>query len=127
MPSIGENIYKRRIELGMTQEELAEKLGYKSKSSINKIELGVNDLPQRKIALFAKALHTTPGDLMGWNDNGDEEYKKSAALASVAKRLQTDPDFFEFVSTLAELPADEYATYKQVLALLRNKELPNKE
>ena len=40
MANIGANICKRRKELGMTQEELAEALGYKSKSSINKIELG---------------------------------------------------------------------------------------
>lgn len=140
MPSIGENICRRRVELGMTQEELAEKLGYKSKSSINKIELGVNDLPQRKIVLFAKALHTTPAALMGWDQDGAKEYKKSAALASVAKRLQSDPGFFdivlrlqsdpdlcEFFSMLVDLPAEEYATYKQVLAAFRNKKLPNKE
>lgn len=35
---IGNLIKQRRLELGMTQEELAHKLGYKSKSSINKEE-----------------------------------------------------------------------------------------
>ena len=33
-------IRKRREELGMSQEELAKKMGYKSRSSINKIEMG---------------------------------------------------------------------------------------
>ena len=36
--TIGERIKLRREELQMTQEELAQKLGYKSRSSINKIE-----------------------------------------------------------------------------------------
>lgn len=66
--TIGDRIKSRRIQLGMTQEELALKLGYKSKSSINKIEIGVQDLPQKKIVAFAKALETTPAELMGWVD-----------------------------------------------------------
>ena len=65
---IGDMIKKRREELKLTQEELAEKLGYKSRSSINKIESGINELPQSKIVEFAKVLKTTPSYLMGWED-----------------------------------------------------------
>ena len=68
--SMGKMIKKRREELGYTQEQLAEKMGYKSKSTINKIEAGINDITQSKIVAFAKALKTTPSYLMGW---GDEE------------------------------------------------------
>lgn len=63
------NIKNRRLQLGMSQEELAEKMGYTSRSSIAKIEAGVNDIPQSKIEAFAKALHTTPRFLMGWEDD----------------------------------------------------------
>ena len=63
------NIRKRRIELGLSQQKLADRLGYKSRSAINKIELGVNDLTQSKIIAFAKALNTTPGELMGLEDH----------------------------------------------------------
>ncbi len=52
----------------MTQEELANKTGYTNKSSIATIEAGKIDLPQSKILEFAKALDTTPVELMGWND-----------------------------------------------------------
>jgi len=62
-------IRTRRKELGMSQEELALKVGYKTKSSINKIELGQNDISQSKINEFAKALNTTPTYLMGWDAN----------------------------------------------------------
>ena len=69
MTHIGERVAKRRKELGLTQQELADKLGYKSKTTINKIELGINDLRQRKIVEFAGALHCSPAYLMGWTDD----------------------------------------------------------
>lgn len=58
-------IRQRREELNMTQDELAQAMGYKSRSSINKIELGKSDIPQSKIKSFAEALKTTPEYLMG--------------------------------------------------------------
>ena len=57
-----------RKQLGLTQEELAKRMGYKSKSTINKIELGINDIPQSKIVQFAEVLGTTPAHLMGWSE-----------------------------------------------------------
>jgi transcriptional regulator with XRE-family HTH domain len=50
----------------MSQEELAFKAGYKSRSSINKIEVDGRGLPQSKIIAIASALKTTPSYLMGW-------------------------------------------------------------
>ncbi len=66
---IGKKIRLRREYLEMTQEDLAKKLGYKSKSTINKIEMGINDISQKKIIAFANALNTTPAYLMGWLDS----------------------------------------------------------
>ena len=54
--SIGGRIRERREKLGLSQEELAKKLGYKSRSSINKIELDQRNLTQSKIKAFADAL-----------------------------------------------------------------------
>ena len=65
---IGERIRKRREALGMTQDELARAAGYKSRSSINKIEIDGRGLPQKKIVDIAKALKVTPSFLMGWED-----------------------------------------------------------
>lgn len=79
MSTVGENILVMRKRLGWTQEELAKRMGYKSKSTINKIELGINDIPQSKIVKFAEVLGTTPSYLMGWNEetkkNSPEELK----------------------------------------------------
>lgn len=66
--NMGTIIKKRREQLGISQEQLASILGYKSRSSINKIELNHTDLPQSKIVALAKALSVTPAYLMGWED-----------------------------------------------------------
>ena len=68
MSTVGENILLIRRSLGWTQEDLAKRMGYKSKSTINKIEMGINDIPQSKIAKFAEVLGTTPAHLMGWKE-----------------------------------------------------------
>lgn len=67
--TIGDRIKKRRNELGMTQEELAKKLGYASRSSVNKVEKS-RELSNKKVKLYSDALKCTPAYLMGW----DEEY-----------------------------------------------------
>lgn len=69
--TIGQRIKQRREELDITQDELARRLGYKSRSSINKIELDIYNLKQSKIKAIADALQTTPGYIMGW-DNVDQ-------------------------------------------------------
>lgn len=70
--TIGERIKLRREEIDMSQEELAKMLGYKSRSSINKIELGCNNLTQTKIKAIADALGTTPSYIMGWDEDAAE-------------------------------------------------------
>lgn len=63
----------------MSQQELAEKVGYKTASAVNKIELGLRDLNQTKIMLFAKALNTTTAYLM----DGDTEKKRKGVKIPV--------------------------------------------
>ena len=89
-------IRQRREELGLTQDELAKRMGYKSRSSINKIEMGENDIPQSKIVQFAKALETTPGDLMGWDT------EKSAPQTT-----EKNPNTFDIFSIPNILPVPE--------------------
>lgn len=64
----GERVRTRRIELGLSQEELAQRLGYTSRSTINKIENGTNDVVQTRVVDFANALHTTIAYLMAWDE-----------------------------------------------------------
>lgn len=65
MIDLYKNIRALREQRKMSQEELAKLTGYTSRSSIAKIEKGEVDLPLSKIELFADALGTSPGELMG--------------------------------------------------------------
>lgn len=85
--SIGQRIKNRREELGMSQEELARKAGYKSRSSINKIEVDGRGLPQNKMVAIAKALDTTPACLMGWNEPELETFNTATAQDKMLERL----------------------------------------
>ena len=62
--TIGENIKRLREERQMTQEDLAVAAGYKSRSSIGKIENGDSDPTQRNLVRIAKALNVNPVDLL---------------------------------------------------------------
>lgn len=68
MADIGKRIREKREAIGITQEELATKLGYKNKSTIAKIENGTNDIVQSKVVEFANALNTSASYLMGWEN-----------------------------------------------------------
>lgn len=65
LKAIGDRIRIKREDLGMTQGELAQKVGYTSHSSIAKVESGAIDLPQTKIEAIANALQTSPAYLLG--------------------------------------------------------------
>lgn len=86
MPTIYEKIKQRRIELGLTVEELANKMGYKDKSSISKIENGKADIPTSKVIAFAKALETTTAYLLGVEDNSSSVPPGYEPLPRTVKR-----------------------------------------
>lgn len=64
----------------MSQQELAEKVGFKTASAVNKIELGLRDINQTKIKAFADALQITPSYLF---DGEEANSNDSDSLFSV--------------------------------------------
>lgn len=70
--TIYDRIKYLREKQGLSQQMLAERVGFKTASAINKIELGLRDINQTKIIAFANALSTTPSYLMGWDDTPSE-------------------------------------------------------
>ena len=71
--TMGEKIKDRRKALGMTQQELAEKMGFKTRSHISLIEQGERNIPVNKIKKLAKILDISPEYLVGWaNDISDK-------------------------------------------------------
>lgn len=107
MLDLYKNIKLLREELNMSQDELAKLTGYTSRSSIAKIEKGEVDLPQSKIALFASALGTTPGTLMGLT-------KADKAPQTIAAHFDGDE--------YTEDELDEIRQYAEFVRSRRNKD-----
>lgn len=66
--TVGERIRDRRIELGLLQEDLAEKAGYCGKSAISKIEHLGNNVSMKQVRRLAAALDCSMEYLMGWGE-----------------------------------------------------------
>lgn len=93
MLQLYKNIKTRREAIGLTQTELAEKMGYADKSMIAKIEAGKVDLSQSKIMAFAEILKVKAGDLMGWDDDEPEQpYYLNPETAQMAQEIYDNPE-----------------------------------
>ena len=98
MTNIGIKIKTRREELGMSQDELAEKMGYKSRSTIAKIEKGVNDVVQANIVKFASVLNTSVAYLMGWDEEENtKDAEKSTENDGLSENTKALIDFAKSV------------------------------
>ena len=70
-----ERIKRRRMELNLSVEELATKLG-KNRATVYRYENGdIENMPLSVLKPLATALETTPVELMGWSEGRDEEDK----------------------------------------------------
>lgn len=113
MNEVGKNIRRLREENGLTQEELALRIGYQTKTAINKIELGMRDLPQSKIVRCAEALGTTPAVLMGWVE--EKESEKNDVLVNIVLQLRKDDDLLQLVAKISQLSAERRQDLKPVI------------
>lgn len=96
--TLGEKVKSKREELNLSQEELAEKMNYKSKTSIHKIEVGITDLPLSKVKELAAVLKTTPAYLMGWEDK--KEKKENNIFSQLTDEELAKLEKFKNMSTV---------------------------
>lgn len=89
---IGNRIKRRRTELGLTQDELAQRMGYKSKAAICKVEGGEDNITSDRVQKFANALECSPSYIMGWDDTPEDGYYFNEETAKEAQRVFSDPD-----------------------------------
>lgn len=90
---IGNRIKQLRTEKDMSQDELAKRSGYGSRSTINKIELGINDVPQSKIKAIAEALGVCVSELLCW-DEMDKQHD--------TKKIQTELEQIELEEMISK-------------------------
>lgn len=110
------NIKSLRKERGLTLEALAEAVGT-SKQTIHRYENGIiTNIPYSKVEALARALDTTPAELVGWSTRGAFIYDN---VLPVAKRslpmlgeiacgqpIYAEQEYDSFVSTYHNLDAD---------------------
>lgn len=109
-------------DAGKKQIELAKETGL-SHSTISRYISGAVEPRQEAIIKLAKALNVSEWWLYGYKvpKSRTPEQKKNDDLVKVIAQLRKDPEFFDVVSMLAELPADQYASIKQLISALRQK------
>lgn len=100
--TIGQRIKNRRLELNMSVDEVANKLG-KNRATIYRYEKDdIKDLPITVLEPLARVLETTPADLTGWGAATD---KKDIPLDIV-------------VDNMSEFSLSEKTHFKKYLKLL---------
>lgn len=97
-----ENIKKLRLDSNFTLEELAQKIGI-GKSTLHKYESGeIYNIPHDKIELLAKALNTTPSNLMGWDElkhiiSNLDEHEIDDCIEALIQNLDYELKFVSYV------------------------------
>lgn len=104
--TIYDRIKKLREEKGMSQQELAEKVGFKTASAVNKIELGLRNISQSRVSAFAKALNTTTSYLID-----GETYPKTLNLVSpnVTENVVTFPVIGNIAAGYEEIAVEDWS------------------
>lgn len=102
--TVADRIRTERERQGLTQEELATKMGYASKSAVSRTENAGDNIGQKRIKEFAKALNVSIAYIMGW-----EEEEKEVP--------QYNPKIQEFIEILPKL------TNEQIDSLIHTAEL----
>ena len=109
--TIGERIKQRRKELGITADDLGEKLGV-ARSTVFRYENGfIEKVPVDVIKTIADALQTTPEYLMGW----EQVQKNNDILSDIVVRLRRDEEFCEVVKRIYEFDREKLLSLRQLL------------
>lgn len=119
----GDRIKQRRIELGLSADDLAGKIG-KSRATIYRYENGdIENMPIPILEPLAKALDTTPADLMGWGASAD---KKDISLEIVVDNMNefslSEKSHFKKYLKLLEINRKKADLYVDKLLSLQNME-----
>lgn len=103
--TLGEKIRAARMNLGLTQKELADKVGVKYQA-IQKYESGlVDNLPLYRVQQLADALEVTPSYLLGWGEK-KKQLTEPDELSSVKQEL---------ITLIKSLSDDEVAAVLKIL------------
>lgn len=87
MSVFGDNVKQMREAKGWSQDELAIKAGYTSRSTISCIESGKRDSSQKQILAIANALGVTPGELLENKEKSTPQTKRDVLKQKIVELL----------------------------------------
>lgn len=111
--TIGQKIKELRKQLNMSVDDLAAKLG-KNRATVYRYEKGdIENLPLDVLEPLAKALETTPGYLMGWEEEKKISNPDEATVGDVIRilRLENKLSLQEFSDELG-IPIERLDRYE---------------
>lgn len=90
--TVGERIKQRRKELGLTVDEVAERLG-KNRATVYRYESNeIENLPTPILEPLARVLNTTPEYLMGWKDEESTPIKTNRSALTKLLDQMAEPE-----------------------------------
>jgi len=113
MKTLGNNIRMYREQKGLSQEELANRCGWttnNARSTISKIESGVNDVPTSKVKVIAEQLGVSVCDLMNSSANVQTKDKIRKLIEQCYGK-----EVYETLSSLLDLDASDQKVIKTMI------------
>ena len=113
MNMVGKRIKELREKLGISQTDLAIKIG-ESKQTLYKYENGIiTNIPSDKIEIIAEILGCSPAYLMGWSDKVIDYYKYTDA--EQREQIENNPQLREVISLFLNGSDADRETYLRIL------------
>ena len=116
------NIKRLRKQLNMSQQELAEAVGYKGKSLIAQVENGKVDLSASMISKFAEVFHVSELELMGLNATAATEPIESITITFPDYSFENDAQemnkAMEIYKKIESLPPERKEALENYLRFL---------
>lgn len=120
--SISTRLQRAMDVRGMKAVELCRRTGI-PKGTISYYLSGKSAPKSDRVSIISKALDISEAWLLGYDVpmTRSEEQKKNDDLVKVIAQLRADPEFFDLVALLADLPAEQYASVKGIISALAGK------
>lgn len=119
----GQKVKQLRIANNMTMQELADKCGYSSRATINKIEKGEINVSQSKIKALASALGVSPVDLLGADEaTKDDGYYFNEDTAQIAQQIYEDKELRALFDAARDISPEDMKTLYSVALAMKRKE-----
>ena len=112
--TIGQRINKRRLDLGLSADDVAEKLGV-NRATVYRYESNyIKKLPTTALEKLAEILQTSPAYLMGWIS--EEVSTKNNTIAKIVTELRSDDMFLSIVENVYNMDKQQRSTINQMLS-----------